>query len=352
MKNESLISVIIPIYNVAKYLPKCLDSVLAQTYKNLEIILVDDGSLDDCGKICDEYAANDSRIKVIHKKNGGVSSARNAGLDMVTGDLIAFVDPDDYIAPNMYETMLACMERTKSDIVMCGIKNVYPNEKIKISKIPQKEEFIYENPAQFFKDFVRIGVCQVGVACNKLLKREIITGNRFDENLVRAEDLNFLLDAIVKKPRITFCPQVLYFYLQRTDSAVKQRSIEYYISEYIVWKRVLEMIDDFAKQGNAVPLSTQKLIYQSFVWRISILSLLIILADDKHLYQTQLEDVCAWLKMHTQDVHIFQFTGTELSLNIFILKIFGYFLGKWPKGVIGLLRCPLIKPLARYCVVR
>ena len=101
-----VISVIVPIYNTEKYLAKCLDSLINQTFQSLEIILIDDGSIDNSGKICDEYALNDDRIKVIHKENGGVSSARNAGLDLATGSYIAFVDPDDYIDPDMYATCL------------------------------------------------------------------------------------------------------------------------------------------------------------------------------------------------------------------------------------------------------
>ena len=103
---KPLISIIIPIYNVEKYLPVCLDSILAQTYKNLEIILVDDGSPDGSGTICDEYASRDSRFVVVHQKNGGVSVARNTGLDHATGDYIGIVDPDDWIEPNMYEVMM------------------------------------------------------------------------------------------------------------------------------------------------------------------------------------------------------------------------------------------------------
>ena len=102
MKNE-LISVIVPVYNVEKYLNKCIQSIVSQTYKNLEIILVDDGSPDNCPKMCDDWAAADSRIKVIHKQNGGLSSARNAALDIAVGDYLFFIDSDDYAEPDMVE---------------------------------------------------------------------------------------------------------------------------------------------------------------------------------------------------------------------------------------------------------
>ena len=102
MEQKPLISVIVPVYNVAAWLPRCVDSILAQTYENLEILLVDDGSTDGSGNICEEYAKKDTRIRVLHKENGGLSSARNAGLDAAAGAYIGFVDSDDWIAPEMY----------------------------------------------------------------------------------------------------------------------------------------------------------------------------------------------------------------------------------------------------------
>ena len=113
---EKLISVIVPVYNVEEYVEKCVLSIINQTYKNLEIILVDDGSTDNSGKICDEIAIKDNRIKVIHKKNGGLSDARNVGIDIAKGDYLGFVDSDDYIDPDMYSILLNNMNLTFSDI--------------------------------------------------------------------------------------------------------------------------------------------------------------------------------------------------------------------------------------------
>lgn len=120
MEQKELISVIVPIYKVEKYLPQCIDSILAQTYPNLEIILVDDGSPDGCGGICDAYAAKDRRIRVIHKENGGLSHARNAGIDIARGDYLAFVDSDDYLEPDTYEAMLDAARRHNSKLVCAG----------------------------------------------------------------------------------------------------------------------------------------------------------------------------------------------------------------------------------------
>ena len=126
---DSLISVIVPIYNVEKYLQKCVDSIINQTYKNLEIILVDDGSPDNCPKMCDDYAEKDSRIKVVHKENGGLSDARNVGMEVATGEYVSFIDSDDYISLDFYETLLETIVDNDSDVVECGVVKFYENEK-------------------------------------------------------------------------------------------------------------------------------------------------------------------------------------------------------------------------------
>ena len=117
---EDKISVIIPLYKVEKYIRGCIDSVISQTYRNLEIILVDDGSPDACGKICDEYAEKDSRIKVVHRKNGGLSAARNTGINFATGKYIAFVDGDDHIHPDMYSQLHFSILQSGADIAICN----------------------------------------------------------------------------------------------------------------------------------------------------------------------------------------------------------------------------------------
>lgn len=122
---EDLISVVVPIYKVQKYLDRCVGSIVGQTYENLEIILVDDGSPDSCGAMCDEWARRDSRIKVVHKKNGGLSDARNAGVEASTGAWIGFVDSDDYIAPDMYERLHELVLQPEVGIAICGVADVY-----------------------------------------------------------------------------------------------------------------------------------------------------------------------------------------------------------------------------------
>ena len=122
-----MISVIVPVYNVEPYLRKCLDSIVNQTYRDLEILVIDDGSTDWCGKICDEYAGKDGRIRVFHTENRGLSCARNLGLDNARGEWIGFVDSDDWIETDMYEVLLKRAEETEADIVECGVLEEHPN---------------------------------------------------------------------------------------------------------------------------------------------------------------------------------------------------------------------------------
>lgn len=124
-----LISVIVPIYNVEKYLARCVDSIINQTYKNLEIILVDDGSPDRCPQMCDDYAKKDSRIKVVHKNNGGLSDARNAGMVVATGEYISFIDSDDYVSDDFFECLLDVMNKENSDIAECSVVKFYEDNR-------------------------------------------------------------------------------------------------------------------------------------------------------------------------------------------------------------------------------
>ena len=143
MNQNPRISVIVPVYNVEQYLPRCVESILAQTYENLEILLVDDGTKDNSGAICDAYARQDARVKAIHKKNGGLSSARNAGIDAATGEYLSFVDSDDWIEPDMYEKMMALMEKYSVRLVCAGRWDVSSETGEKtLGLCPPKEEVI------------------------------------------------------------------------------------------------------------------------------------------------------------------------------------------------------------------
>ena len=184
------ITIIIPIYNVEKYLNATIESVVNQTYKNLEIILVDDGSPDSCPKICDEWAEKDSRIKVLHKKNGGVSSARNAGLDIATGDYIAFVDGDDYIDPDMYEVMLSHIIQYDADAASCGMIRENENAPDEEWGSADAEIEIVDNIELLKRVGQASGILPVHVG-NKLFSKNSIGNIRFDTHFKYAEDVLF-----------------------------------------------------------------------------------------------------------------------------------------------------------------
>lgn len=216
-----MVSVIVPIYNVEKYLKRCIDSILNQTYKNLEIILVDDGSPDKCPQICDEYAKEDDRIIVIHNKNGGVSSARNAGLDIARGKYIGFVDPDDYINYDMYSAMVNEMDNFACDAVICGFCQVSEKE----NKIIRKESLQSKvlRVEECFKElFSFSGLAIKPVVWNKLFKRDIISDLRFCEYIEISEDLLFCVEYLLRCDKIALQRGGFYNNVLRFGSATRK----------------------------------------------------------------------------------------------------------------------------------
>ena len=184
------ISVIVPVYNVEKYLNATIESIVNQTYKNLELILVDDGSTDSSPKICDNWAEKDSRIKVIHKTNGGVSSARNAGLNIAAGDYIAFVDGDDYIDPDMYEVMLSHIIQYDADAASCGMVRENENAPDEEWGSADAEIEIVDNIELLKRVGQASGILPVHVG-NKLFSKNSIGNIRFDTHFKYAEDVLF-----------------------------------------------------------------------------------------------------------------------------------------------------------------
>ena len=174
MEND-LISIIVPVYNVEMYLERCIDSVLNQTYHNIELILVDDGSSDSCGKICDFYAEKDSRVKVIHKENGGQASARNMALDIMIGDYVGFVDSDDYILPDMYESLYTILKKHSAEMAICSVINDHLFVK-KAFKYFDREQ-VYDKLG-LMKAYLTTPYIGCGI-CNKLYKSELWKDIRF-----------------------------------------------------------------------------------------------------------------------------------------------------------------------------
>lgn len=215
MESEGLISVIVPVYNTAEYLERCVNSIINQTYKNLEIILIDDGSTDRSGKICDKFKEEDTRVSVVHQKNSGPSVARNYGLSIAKGEYIGFVDSDDYIAADMYEQLYGSM-RSGIDIVCCGSINIDRHKRTVNCKVTCKKSFDRENAIFELLKSDNISFS----AWDKLFKKNVINDIRFPENRL-CEDLPFIYQAVKQSKGIVHIGKVKYFYCYRQESRSK-----------------------------------------------------------------------------------------------------------------------------------
>lgn len=219
-----LISVIVPIYNVEPYLERCIESIRNQTYNNLEIILVDDGSKDGCGIICDHYEKLDSRIKVIHKVNGGLSDARNAGIEIATGDYFAFIDSDDFIHHTMYEKLMGKMLETNADIAICNLKYTYEGteSEIDVNESTQQSDTIVFDRMQaqliyFDKQYNVIST----VAWNKLYKKSVFDQIRYPKGKIHEDEFT-TFKLLYHSQKIVYLTEQLYFYFQKKDSIMAQ----------------------------------------------------------------------------------------------------------------------------------
>lgn len=208
----SKISIIVPVYKVEPYLGKCIESILAQTFIDFELILVDDGSPDSCGKMCDEFAQMDRRIVVVHKSNGGLSSARNAGLDIARGEYIGFVDSDDYVEPDMYEVLYNNLVKYDADIAECGTDDHYYN---KIQ--PQKVRPIKVcDTLSALEEILHGRYTTISVA-DKLYKCYLFKDQRFPLGK-RCEDIFIIVELFLNAKKVVFDTKVGYHYVHRSNS--------------------------------------------------------------------------------------------------------------------------------------
>jgi glycosyltransferase involved in cell wall biosynthesis len=217
--NNPLISIIVPVYNISKYLERCINSIIAQSYENLEIILVDDGSTDNSGEICDVYKAKDNRIKVIHKTNNGLSSARNTGLSVIKGEYVGFVDGDDFIDKYMYEILVKAISDNEADIVQTGYHHNYENGNIADTR--EFKEATYNNSDDMFKAFFEEENIHVGVWI-KLYKSEIFKNVRFLD-IHASEDYAILPDILNECKKFVVIAGAFYNYVHNPKSITKDK---------------------------------------------------------------------------------------------------------------------------------
>lgn len=221
------VSIIVPIYNVEDFLDKCMESILGQTYKNIEIILVDDGSTDSSGKIADKYAEKDSRIKVYHKKNGGLPAARNFGLRKISGKFVSFIDSDDWVDIDYISTLFNAMSYDDSDISVCGLYKAYDDENIKCSNRYEIDHEVFSN-IDAVKDIMLAQPILKVMAWGKLYKKSLFFKNniQYPKGRSLGEDAFTTYKLMYFSKKISYINKPLYYYRQRPGSIMSQSKID------------------------------------------------------------------------------------------------------------------------------
>lgn len=257
-----MISVIVPVYNVEKYLKKCLDSIVGQTYRDLEIIVIDDGSTDGCGVICDEYADSDERIKVIHKSNGGLLAAWKTGLLAAHGEYVGFIDSDDYIDKDFYAVLLSALVDNDADLAICS----FISESKRISKpisadvaygIYEGESLEnYKNEFFNFKDLTEV------VRWNKLFKRDMLTDNLkyYDERITLGEDFGIALSYTLDCNKIVLTEYYGYHYMLRTGSLMNKFNTQWIDNIALLMDNIQLILSD-KKRSAAFDINVETLMY-------------------------------------------------------------------------------------------
>ena len=249
----SLISVIVPVYKVEPYLRECVDSILNQTFSDFELILVDDGSSDNCPKICDEYALKDSRIVVIHKENGGLSSARNAGIAIAKGKYLSFIDSDDYVESTFLERLVNAQIKYNADLVICSHKVTNSKNGI-TSKIREYNQIVLDKYTFWHHKF-NMEADNV-VAWNKLYKKELFNNVRYPEGKIREDE--FVIHRITDRcNRIVYLPSALYIYRQNSASIMNNTDNQNKYIDYL--EAIADRISFQCKKNYP-----QEIIYLSF----------------------------------------------------------------------------------------
>jgi len=305
---QPLISVIVPVYKVEPYLRKCLDSIVGQTYTNLEILLVDDGSPDRCGAICDEYAARDPRIKVIHQENGGLSAARNAALDAAKGEWLGFVDSDDWIEPDMYAVLLEGALRTGADITVCGYWEEFAS-----GAVPR----LFSSEALLERDQAAHLLMQDQVLRNyvwdKLFRRELFASVRFPKDMCY-EDVAVMHNVFWQARKICCLPVGGYHYTIRStgivgDLRLKIRMDLYFSSQ----KRIRDMWDRMPQEREL--LQAKAVMSLIPVWSAWLSNP----RAERQRYAPAVKEMAAFARIHMHKVQSYVRFGTIGKLMLLLL---------------------------------
>lgn len=247
MGKQELISIIVPIYNVEKYLDRCINSIINQSYKNIEIILVNDGSTDNSLEICEKYKKNDDRIIIINKKNGGQSEARNFGLDIAKGKYVSFVDSDDLIHIDMYKILYNAIVKNKSDIAICRYKkfNSINENSIIYESSKKKKDIVIKCVNSEYALAKCLDTKEITVsAWSKLYKREIFSELKFPCG-TEMEDWAIIVDLMHKCKKVVMIPEALYYYFNRDDSTMNKKFKESDLKLEDIFARNIKLVDKY-----------------------------------------------------------------------------------------------------------
>lgn len=249
------ISVIVPVYNCKEYLIACIDSILAQTYRDLEILLIDDGSIDGSSDICDHYERNDQRVKVVHQINQGVSVARNTGIAISTGELVTFVDSDDALEADMYEILVHLLTEHKADVAHCGYRKMFFDGTSKA--VLGTGELIIQDGLEACESIVS-GKHFTGSPWNKLYRRALFENVRFDSGLKINEDVLFNIEVLKNAKKTVFYDIPKYLYFEREHSVTRKTNMEKMLYDTVV---ASEKIFDVLKETCVEQASAERLYY-------------------------------------------------------------------------------------------
>lgn len=314
-KRNPLISIIIPVYNTLEYLERCFDSVSAQNYKNIEVLVIDDGSTDGSGDYCDNYAKKDFRFRVIHKDNEGVSKARNTGLDIANGEYIAFVDSDDSVENSIYEVLYASLKEFDADMVICNQTHFTQGKKEKREVLNRVAVLNNEEALEE----ILLGRAFGGTPWNKLFKKSMVQNIRFQEDVHYAEDLLFSVEVLLNCNKTVYVPEALYNYYDRETSGWKSAFSPKTYTDHIARERIITCVSQ-SKNSKILEFAHTNLL-------LCDINLLSKLYYDKNARKEFCHKIQKSMREHftfkrIKDVTLFQKIGiisAVLSINLYFL---------------------------------
>ena len=308
--SDKLISIIVPVYNVEKYLKKCVYSILNQSYKNLEVILVNDGSTDNSGKICDELSREDSRIKVYHKDNGGLSDARNYGVAKANGEYVGFVDSDDYIDQYMYENLYKAIRKYNTQIAECGITRVYKNNKLRPHYDGEEYSLVVDREG-YLKEYLENRKVYGAAVC-KLLSIDLAKVLKFPDGKVY-EDVFYTLELLKKVDKYTLISGNYYYYYIRGNS-ITTKTFSSRDMDYI---KIIDKIGEYTL-NNYTKLKEKLFIRQGFAY-LSIFNQIIQLNDYRQIPEYSI--LIGKLKNIRSNIIFNKLAPKSLKIAIILLNI-------------------------------